>query len=489
MDARHAAGLAATVAALAVAGCGDDETSAPPRVAGPPGAPAMVVQDDAALLYGRREDVERSMDLLDRSGVTAVRLTAGWSKLAPAARAASKPRFDAADPDAYRADGWARIDHAVRLARERGMAPMIDIAFWAPVWATSGDRSARPRTGLDPREFAAFARAVTRRYGDEVRTFTLWNEPNHPGFLAPQREGRRAVSPDLYRRMVAAAYPAVKDEQPDSVVLVGGLASHGRSKGVPPLEFLRAMACVDRRLRPVETGDCAGFRTVPGDGFAHHPYSTRTRPDRVERSASPDDVPLARIGRLIGVLDRLAATGRIDPRMRDVYITEYGYESNPPDPGAPYPPDRAARMMAFAEALAAREARVRSFAQFLVRDLPGSVGGQRVGALSDWQSGLVFGDGRPKPMAAVLPAPLHVERVDGSFVRLWGRIRPGEGRRRVRIESAAPRGGAWRPVLDGRTDGRGVVEQELEARPGAIFRIGRRESGRWVYGPPVDALR
>ena len=256
----------------------------------------MVVQDDAELLFAGPARAKRAMDLLDRSGVRAVRLTASWSQLAPRARSATKPRFDARDPGEYRAKGWAPIDRAVRLASDRGMAAMIDIAFWAPVWATAGDRSERPRAGIDPREYAGFARAVTRRYGDDVHTFTLWNEPNHPGFLAPQRRARRAVSPHLYRRMVAAAHPAVKDEQPDAVVLVGGLAAHGRAGGVPPLEFLRDLACVDRRLRPVETGECADFRPIPGDGFAHHPYSTRTRPDTVERSASPDDVPLARIG-------------------------------------------------------------------------------------------------------------------------------------------------------------------------------------------------
>jgi hypothetical protein len=363
---------------------------------------------------------------------------------------------------------------------------MVDIAFWAPVWATDRDTSERPKLGVDPREFAAFSRAVARRYGDDVGTFTLWNEPNRAGFLGPQRTGRRAASPHLYRRMVAAAYPAVKDEAPRAVVLVGGLAGHGRGDGIAPLEFVRELACVNRRLRPIATGKCARFRPVPGDGFAHHPFSTNTRPDAVERDASPDDVPLARIGRLAGLLDRLATAGRVSARMRDLYLTEYGYETNPPDSGAPYTPERAARMMAFGEALAAREARVRTFAQFLVRDLPGTTGA-RTGTLPNWQSGLEFADGRPKPLAAVLPAPLHAERVDSSFVRLWGRIRPGEGRRRVRIQSA--RSGPWRAVLDGRTDRRGLVEQELPAPRGTIFRIGRRESGRWVYGPAVDALR
>jgi hypothetical protein len=486
MDARVTAGVAAGL--LALAGCGGGEDGKPLHVGGSGGAPALVVQDDAALLFRSDREVERSMDLLHQTGVRAVRITAGWSQLAPAARSLTKPKFDATDPADYRAEAWAPIDRAVRLARDRHMAAIVDIAFWAPVWATAGDTGARPRRGVNPAEFAAFARAVARRYADEVGTFTLWNEPNHPGFLQPQRAGGRVASAALYRQMVTAAYPLVKKEAPESVVLVGGLAAHGRRNGVPPLEFLRDLACVDRSLRPIAGGPCVGFKPIPGDGFAHHPYSTRTRPDRVERSGSPDDVPLARVGRLAALLDRLAAVGRISPKLRQIWITEYGYETNPPDRGAPYSPARAARMMSYAEALAAREPRVRTFAQFLVRDLAGTGGGsQRVGELPDWQSGLLFADGRPKPLTFVLPAPLHAERVDSQFVRLWGRVRPGSGRRRVRIE-ASRRGGPWRALFDGRTDGHGVVEAEQPARPGTLFRIARREGDRWVYGPPVDAL-
>lgn len=495
---KRAAALAG-LAALAFGGCGSEDPSEPPGVAGPPGAPALVVQDDAELLFAGPERAARAFDLLERSGVRAVRLNAGWSQLAPGARATRRPRFDAADPGAYRAAAWAPIDRGVRLARERGMAPMIDIAFWAPVWATAGDTSVRPRRRIDARAFAGFARAVARRYSGDyepggaseplpaVRTFTLWNEPNTPGFLTPQRAGGSAASPHIYRRMLEAAYPAVKDEQPDSVVLVGALAAYGRARGVPPLEFLRELACVDRALRPLRRPECRGFERVPGDGFSHHPYSTRTRPDRVERSASADDVPVARLGELSALLDRLAAAGRVDPRLRDIYLTEYAYETNPPDPGAPFDPPRAARMMAYAELIASREPRVRTVAQFLVRDLPPSPAGQRVGSLPDWQSGLLFADGRIKPLAIVLPAPLHAESAGEGYVRLWGRVRPGEGRRPVRIEAAA-RGGARRVVFQGRTDRQGVVERELPAPRGTLFRISRRERGRWIPGPPVDVI-
>ena len=456
-----------------------------------------MVQDDSELLYASSRRVRGALDLLKRAGVGSVRLTAGWSVLAPRPRAGRRPRFDPTDPAAYQESGWRRLDRAVRGARARGMAVIIDIAFWAPVWATEGDRSERPRRGVDPGRFAHFAEAVARRYDGEydppgaggprpaVRAFTLWNEPNLPDFLGPQWRDPQArevpLSPHLYRRMIEAAYPAVKAVQPDSLVLVGGLAAYGHRGGVPPLRFLRELACVDDRLKPLGRPECASFRRVPGDGFAHHPYSTRTFPDEVERGADPDDVPLARIGSLAGLLDALAARGRVDPAMRDLYLTEYGYETDPPDPGAPFGPDRAARMSSWAEAIAARQPRVRTVAQFLVRDLPPRPGAQREGRLSDWQSGFLFLDGRPKPLAAALPAPLHAQVGRGGRLSVWGRVRPGTGRRPIRIDSLEP-GGRWRVVFEGETDDRGIVERTLPGGAQSRLRSARRVGEEWRVG-------
>jgi hypothetical protein len=286
--------------------------------------------------------------------------------------------------------------------------------------------------------------------------------------------------------MVARAYPAIKKAAPDARVLVGGLAAFGRSRGVPPLAFLREMACVDAALRPLARPECRGFRRIPGDGLAHHPYSTRTPPNVVEADVSRDDAPLARLPELSALIDRLVAGGRLDRRLRRLYLTEYGYETDPPDPGAPFDPRRAARMWAWAEAIAATQPQVRMFAQFLVRDLPGDSGGQRVGALSDWQSGLLFASGARKPLASVLPAPLHAE-TGGRGVRVWGRVRGGSGPRPVRLEARRP-GGRWRVVFEGETDAEGVLATELALPSSSLLRIARRRDDRWVTGPAVAVI-
>src|SRR5204863_9978249 len=88
-----------------------------------------------------------------------------------------------------------------------------------------------------------------------VPAFTLWNEPNGSGFLQPQWRDGVAVSADWYRRLVDVAYPAVKRAAPSATVLIGntsdagGDAELGRG-GVPPLDFVRRLACVDAQLRP-----------------------------------------------------------------------------------------------------------------------------------------------------------------------------------------------------------------------------------------------
>ena len=53
-----------------------------------------------------------------------------------------------------------------------------------PRWATKSkkDNVTRPI----PKEFQAWATAVGRRYGSQVATWSIWNEPNQPQFLMPQ---------------------------------------------------------------------------------------------------------------------------------------------------------------------------------------------------------------------------------------------------------------------------------------------------------------
>src|SRR4051812_9495887 len=103
-----------------------------------------IMQDDATFIYGASsEAVTKSMERAKQLGVDRIRLTAGWSVLAPEADEDQKPSFDPSDPDAYTQNGckhydpighWEALDRAVRAATDAGLTPMIDIGFWAPKW-------------------------------------------------------------------------------------------------------------------------------------------------------------------------------------------------------------------------------------------------------------------------------------------------------------------------------------------------------------------
>jgi hypothetical protein len=340
-----------------------------------------------------------------------------------------------------------------------------------------------------------------------VTTWTIWNEPNHMGFIQPQwrRQGSRLVpnGPYVYRALVDAGYPAIKGLQPDSTVLVGATSSMGNehpgkeTDGEPPLVFLRALACVDAKFRPITSGPCANFKPLQGDGYSHHPYSLLHTPDWSDKR-HPDYAMLGDLDRLTNTLNRLAAMHRIDPKVRNVWLTEYGYESNPPDPVKPFTPAEQANNINWAEYLAWKNPQVRSFPQFLLQDM-GKVSaadaarGKR--EYGDWQSGLYFNDGRPKPAATSFPLALHVDcttdvsKKRGKLLVIWGHVRPGSGPRQVTMESgkrsfrpaptaASLSAGVVRAasVTPFTTDAGGYFLRFAPYRKGVSFRFGYRDA-------------
>src|SRR5581483_1453605 len=114
-----------------------------------------------------------------------------------------------------------------------------------------------------------------------VTEWSIWNEPNQPGWLAPQWRtvgGSSVVeSARLYRSYVDAAFLALKITHHTTrtdTLLIGELApagthSPGRYAAMTPLQFLRAMYCVDGSYRPLR-GAQASLLGCPAGG------STRT---------------------------------------------------------------------------------------------------------------------------------------------------------------------------------------------------------------------
>jgi hypothetical protein len=485
------------------------------------------IQDDAVLLSSSPAVVREAARRMAWLGADRVRLTAGWSALAPAAWARRRPEppWNATDPATYPREPFLRLDRAVKAAVASRMEVMIDLAFWAPRWAVRRAVAPADRQtwAPDPAEFGRFATAVARRYDGTfpdperaghvlpaVRMWTTWNEPNNPTFLRPQwiRRGGawRAASPHVYRALHNAAYDALQRSSPRNVVLVGGTAATGSRTpgrgGVAPLRFLRELACVDERLRPLAIPECRGYRPLRADGYAHHPYSRFTTP--ATSNPDPDAAPLADTARLQGLLAALAARGRL-ARPLDVFQTEYAYESNPPDPKAPFGLQQQAQYLSWATYLAWRDPRTRMFSQFLLRDIDPEQARRQPGHRyywNDFQTGLFFADGTPKPAVQAFRLPFWAERrqVAGHEVMVvFGGVRGARSQVVVRVERRTSATGAWVPVTvsgetcDDRgpaflTDSEGWFTRAAPYEGPASYRLARLlPDGSWEAGIEVPA--
>jgi hypothetical protein len=487
------------------------------------------LQDDAVFLHNPAPVVRRYANLVAGLGADRLRLTAGWSAIAPSPRARKMPGkpFNPSDSGTYPTGAWTPLDTAVKAARDAGLNVQIDLAFWAPRWAVRrpSRNPARQRWWPDPAAFGAFAAAAARRYSGSfpdpanprrplpaVRMWTTWNEPNHPSFLAPQwvRDGHggwRPESPHIYRAMHNAAYDAIKavGAQP-STVLIGATASTGSSvpgKGaVPPLEFARALACVDDQLRPLKIPECRHFTPIKADGWAHHPYSRTIMPGTSD--PDPNDAPIADVGRLGSLLDQLSNAGRFASYL-PIYDTEYGYEDNGSDPYAKFSAEQQAQFMGWSTYLAWADPNTRMFAQFLLDDINPAESGRRARTRSyyrDWQTGLYTADGQPKPAVQAFKLPFWAETRNvngGSAVMLFGQVRPGKGRQVVRVERQV--GSAWVPIFTtGRncdvrapeflTDPAGFFLRTAPALGGGTYRFSWRDpQGSWESSVPVPVAQ
>jgi hypothetical protein len=336
---------------------------------------------------------------------------------------------------------------------------------------------AAPRAATTPADGGA---AAPNEKLPAVDAFVLWNEPNHQGLLLPQWEADKTTpaSPRIYRAMLRAGYAAVKSVRKKAKVLIGNTSSTGGIRGVgpvAPLEFLRDLACVDKQLKPKTTPDCANFTALPGDGWAHHPYSQNERPSRQSKPATePDDLRLADLPRLATTLDVLVKMGRLAPANRNIYLTEFGYETQPVSGRPTIDELQQARWLTWAEYLAAKIPTVRSFAQFLLRDQPPAkerVSESKARPFGQYSTGLLLADGKDKIAAKTFVAGLFAQKRTKGRVLLFGRLRLGAGKKTITVQRLVP-GATWKTIDTLKVDGRSSFTRTIAHVPGSQYRLG-----------------
>jgi hypothetical protein len=372
---RRAAAL--VVAVVALTACLASSASASPSL-------RLGIFDDGLVLYGEPDLVFRQ---LGNTGTQLIRVNLWWS--GPGIRVATrKPRrpADPADP-AY---NWDTYDRTVRFSIVNGMEPVFSI-MGTPPWANAAKGWNVAPT--DARDLRLFAVAAQRRYSGtfvnadgitlpRVNLWIAWNEPNNPVFLKPQyrrtSRGWTIQSGRDYAKICNAVVQGIKSVRRASKVACGVTAPRGNNNpnssrpSVSPLPFLRAM----------KIGGAQGF-----DAYAHHPYygspveTPSTKPPPGRRGQAATAVTLGNVGTLVTEVNRLYG------RRTRIWITEYGYQTNPPDRifGVTY--RKQATYLTQAVSYARKHPQIDLFLWFLLRD-EGRIGG--------WQSGLMTVDGKRK---------------------------------------------------------------------------------------------
>ncbi|HET9243792.1 MAG TPA: hypothetical protein VFN99_10120 [Gaiella sp.] len=379
------------------------------------GSPSLRVgvQDDAWLRFGPGT-LEERIEKLDDLGTEVVRLTLVWREMEPA-----QGELD-----------WSSADEVLSGLRRAGITPLVTL-WGTPAWANGGrGGNVPPRSA---RTFATFARAAAERY-PWVRRWLVWNEPNQRRWLSPP-------SPTLYvTRLLNPAAQAIKDVIPRATVAGGATAPRGGRGGTSPVDFIRGMGRAGARL----------------DAYAHHPHPLS--PAETPSSGGCDHCETISLA----TLERLLTEARraFGARTR-IWLTELGYQTNPPDRILGVGWGTQARYVAEAQRRAFAATGVDVLIQYLVRDEPSTAA---------WQSGLETVSGRAKPALNGFSLPLvQVER-NGLATTVWGQVRPGNGARRYVLQRRTDNG--WRPVGSGaRTSARGYFTRTVQAGKGTRLRL------------------
>ena len=334
--------------------------------------------DEEQTLFGNPDE---TFPVLAELGVEVLRVNLYWNRVAPLQP--SQP----GNPADINYD-WDLYDRTALFAQQFG----IDLMF--SIYATPGWANVAKGANFAPKQMTqlqAFARAAALRYSGvylrqdgvtlpAVTKWMAWNEPNQPTFLKPQwrKRGKKFVpaSPRIYakicnsiRRGVKSAGKAVGVSE---TVACGATSPRGNNIGnakrssVSPRLFLREMKNAGAKF----------------DVYAHHPYAG-------SRFESPSTKPKARTAVTLGNIGTLFEDlNRYYGKKMRLWVTEYGYQTNPPDGLFGVSWKKQDRYLRDAHKKMKKNPRIDLMLWFLLRDE------QEVGR---WQSGLMTVDGQLKP--------------------------------------------------------------------------------------------
>ena len=372
--------------------------------------------------------------------------------------------------------------------------------------APKSQRSTATPASPNAREFFKFVKAVGTRYGgtysDEnedgsklprVGFWSIYNEPNQPGWLTPQWKGsdargrpsctatsgttaaRRSTDrpqgrhrPD--RRDGAAGRHATPTRRRRCTRSASSASSSARLQRQPLTGSSARRALLDAQAHRALQLHGVGAPPVHQEGW-RRPRATRNR----------DSITMANIGELPALLDQDAGQAdRGSPRSNLVALTEFGYETNPPDPFSGISPAKQAEYINDGRLPRLQgAAHHRQHAVPAARRAARQEGQGQAAQYFTYQSGLLYANGKPKPAAAAYQLPLVVTAHDAVVDELLGLAalpapRASQSRSRCSSSRPAPR------------DFANVGDPSRSPTPTASSRRRPRQGGPGTWRASVD---
>ncbi|MFB0537833.1 MAG: LysM peptidoglycan-binding domain-containing protein [Anaerolineae bacterium] len=177
-----------------------------------------------AFLWWRPETAHRDLGLTRDAGFTWVKQSFAWREI----EGAAKGHFD-----------WSRADRVVQQVNEFGL-DLIARVDRQPQWAGGGYPQNGPPNNYQ--DYADFLYAMASRYKGRIRAYQVWNEPNLN--VAGRSEwGGRPPNPAEYTALLKVAYQAIKQADPNAMVISAGLSPTSRwdDQAMPDEVFLKGM--------------------------------------------------------------------------------------------------------------------------------------------------------------------------------------------------------------------------------------------------------
>jgi len=207
----------------------------------------------------------QSLEMASEAGFSFIRQEFQWEDIEIHAKGDFIDRRN--DPDGV--DAWAKYDNIVDLAEEYDIEIIARLSN-PPSWSRSlpDEEIGALAPPDDFADFGDFATSVAERYGDRIRFYQIWNEPN-----GNDEWGLQDVNPEAYTELLCTAYERIKEVDPEATILAGALtptlAMDGRHMN--DLIYLQ-------RMYNAGAGECFDIMSAQGYGLWSGASDQRLKP-------------------------------------------------------------------------------------------------------------------------------------------------------------------------------------------------------------------